>query len=341
MEESVTIITRHEGLTLRPYRPGDEEGILALFQQVFGRERSLAHWRWKFCENPAGQQIMLAVTEAGEVIGQFAGLPVWAAKGERRILLSQIVENMVDPRFRRGLKKPGLLVALLRKFAKEYMGPDAGAMAYGFPTPVNRRLLVGTGCCTVLHRVVELRRGLIGWLGDLGGCAASVRYHVEHVSRFPPAVDELWKRCQQELPLAIIRDARYLNWRYADCPDVAYVLLLATDRWTGRVTGVAVLRFDWGRWPVALLVDWLVPRQPRGPAEALLQHCHAFSADSGRVRIKTWFAAHSPEFQLLKAHGYQPTPTKHEITVDLFHAELSREWVQSHWYYTMGDSDFY
>jgi hypothetical protein len=214
-------------------------------------------------------------------------------------------------------------------------------MAYGFPIPVYCRLLVRTGVCTVLHRVVQLERELPGGEGAPSGRLTSWRYRIEQVSRFPAGVDDLWQRCQMELPLAIIRDARYLNWRYADCPDLVYAKLLAIDRWTGRVAGVAALRLGLGDRPVAFLVDWLVPGQQRRLAEALLQHCHTVAVASGLSRIEAWFPEYAPQFQFLKAHGYSPVPTQYEIVVEPFHPELSRKWVNDHWYYTMGDSDIY
>jgi hypothetical protein len=154
-------------------------------------------------------------------------------------------------------------------------------------------------------------------------------------------VDRLWQRCQRELPLAIIRDARYLNWRYADCPDVEYVKLLVADRWTGQAEGIAVLRLGFEGLPVAALVDWLVPARSQGLAEALLGQCHAIAMASGQSRIEAWFPEYATQFQFLKAHGYRSTPTQYEIVVEPFVPELSREWVQGHWYYTMGDSDIY
>ncbi len=341
MAEGVAISAGHERVAFRPYRPGDEEGIFALFRTAYGKERSPAYWRWKFCDNPAGQQIMLAVTEAGEVVGQYAAVPAWAAKGGCSYLLSQAVESMVDPRFRRGLKNPGLQVTLVRRFYQQYMGADAGAMAYGFPIPVYCRLLVRTGVCTVLHRVIQLERELIGEDGASRRGPAALRYRIEQVPRYPSEVDELWQRCQRELPLAIIRDARYLNWRYADCPDVTYAKLLATDGWNRQTEGVAVLRLGFEGRSVASLVDWLVPMERRDLEAALLQRCHALAMASGQGRIEAWFPEYAPQFQLLEAHGYKPTPTQYEIVVEPFHPELSREWVQGHWYYTMGDSDIY
>src|ERR1700675_2777604 len=104
MAESVVVSVKHAGLSLRPYRPGDEEGILKLFRRVYEKECSLARWRWKFCENPAGQQIILAVANDGEIIAQHAGLPVRVAKGEQIFLFVNSVDCMVDSRFRQGLK---------------------------------------------------------------------------------------------------------------------------------------------------------------------------------------------------------------------------------------------
>jgi len=341
MAECVATSTRLGGLTLRPYRPGDEEGILKLFRRLYEKECSLARWRWKFCENPAGRQIMLAVTDAGQVVGQYAGLPTWAAKGPRAFLLSQAVDSMVDPRLRRGLKNPGLQITLVRRFFDEYMGPDRGAIAYGFPIPIYCRLLVRTGASTVLHRVVQLERELTGAEAAPGDRLTSWRYRIAQVSRFPGSVDELWQRCRRELSLATIRDARYLNWRYADCPDVAYVKLLATDRWTGRVAGIAALRLGFEGRPVALLVDWLVPKRRRRLAGALLRHCHALAVAEGLSRIEAWFPEYTSQFQFLKARGYRSAATAYEVVVTQFHPELSREWLEGHWYYTMGDSDIY
>jgi hypothetical protein len=52
--------------TVRPWRPGDEAGILALFNSVFGegdpnfQPRTPEQWRWLYRDNPAGSQIVVA-----------------------------------------------------------------------------------------------------------------------------------------------------------------------------------------------------------------------------------------------------------------------------------------
>lgn len=331
---------------IRSYRPGDEAGILELFQRVFGVKRTIEHWRWKFQENPAGRQIILAVTNNGEIIAQHAGLPVRVAMGEQIFLFVNSVDCMVDPRFRQGLKRPGLMVSLVLRHDREFMGqgPGKGAIGYGFPIPIFRRLLNGTNTCRSLHPVIQLGKELPVPGADRMGTparAGSWRYRIERVTRLRPSFDRLWHQCRQELSLAAVRDSQYLNWRYADCPDVSYAILVATDRLTGRPSGVAVLRLGLPDRPVALLMDWLVPSGRQDLAQMLLDHCHALAMAFGFQRIEAWFPEHTSQFHFLRAQGYEPAPTMYHLIARQCTPELSLEWVRDHWYYTMGDSDIY
>jgi hypothetical protein len=89
------------------------------------------------------------------------------------------------------------------------------------------------------------------------------------------------------------------------------------------------------------LVDWLVPKGLQGLAQALVRHCEGLATASGLHRLDAWFPEYAPQFQFLKALGYRPAPTEYEIVVEPFRPELAREWVQGHWYYTMGDTDIF
>ena len=331
---------------IRPYRPGDEHQILTLFRRIFDVDRTLEHWRWKFQENPAGQQIILAVANDGQIIAQHAGLPVRVAKGEQIFLFVNSVDSMVDSRFRQGLKRPGLMVSLVLQHDREFMGqgPDKGAIGYGFPNPANYRLLIGTNTCQSLHPVFQLGKELTVPGGDRIGTparAGSWRYRIERVARLRPSFDRLWHQCRQELPLAAVRDSQYLNWRYADCRDVSYTILVATDRLTGRPSGAAVLRLGLPDRPVALLMDWLVPSGRQDLAQMLLDHCHALAMASGLQRIEAWFPEYTTQFHFLRAQDYEPAPTMYHLIARQCAPEPSLEWVRDHWYYTMGDSDIY
>jgi len=73
---------------IRPFRPGDEEGILATFNAVFGENdpsfvpRTRAEWDWAFARNPAGRRIWVAECE-GVIAAQCAALPYRVYGGMR------------------------------------------------------------------------------------------------------------------------------------------------------------------------------------------------------------------------------------------------------------------
>lgn len=86
--------------SVRAYAPGDEAAIQRAFSGVFGVERSLAEWRWKFLAPPRGSRILLAFDGAGELVCQYAAIAVDVAVGAPK-RAAQIVD--VFSRRRRGL----------------------------------------------------------------------------------------------------------------------------------------------------------------------------------------------------------------------------------------------
>ena len=345
MEKGVTLADQPGHWSLRLYRPGDEDQIIGLFHRVFGKERSLAHWRWKFKDNPEGTQICLAVNDAGKIIAQYAGIPVRVTVDGTPFIFSQSVDSMVDRDYRRGLKKPGIFGRLFMKFAEEYGGDDGVTILWGFTTPEALRFGQRLLGYVALHQVVKLVRPVEGpphlspWQ-QLTELCRRVRFPIRQVNRFDAQVDRLWERCRTDLRIATTRDARYLNWRYADCPDVRYRLLVAGGTMGMPVLGIAVLRIGLVDQPVACLVDWLVPSGAKGVADQLLERCVEEGRLAGMKELHTWFPPSSPWQRHLLDRGFQPVETAC-MTVHPFTPTVPLELLNAHWYYTMGDSDHY
>jgi hypothetical protein len=335
---------------VRPYRPGDEDRILDLFRRVFRVERSLEHWRWKFRDNPSGHYHMrLAETPSGELVGQYAGLPVRVAWGEKTLVFDQVIDVMLDPSVRLGLKRTGLFFALANQGIGGYAGPDRVSGGYGFPTPEALRIGQRAARYTPMHPVVglvlDLRQDGQNHSAVLAGGdwpnLYSRLYRVQAVERFGQEVDRLWEQVSPELPVAIVRDARYLNWRYAACPDVHYTMLGAFHRLTGALAGVAILRTEVRGEPVAALVDWLVRGRATGAGLALLARCAQMATQAGMQQMQAWFPKYAWPFRLLQGLGFQPEETIYEFVALSMSPEVSLEWAKNRWYYTMGDSDIY
>lgn len=326
---------------VRTYQPGDEQQILALFNRVFRQERAMAHWRWKFADNPAGHQITLAVTGDGRVVGQFAGLPAEAVSPTGSFVLSQGIDHMVDPE----LQKQGVFAAMTRHFVQTFLPPARDVVFFSYPLAhkhsIDQRI---SASAELAHPVRALRWDLARkepWRGDAGSWR-TWRDRVRCVERFPLGVDRFWESTVRPgIGVAIARHRRYLNWRYADCPDVGYTLLVAESRLTGRTHGAAVLRFGWLDEPVAALCELLVPGGNRELLTLLLGAVHDLAREERLAAVLTWMPRDTTLHPALLDLGYAEEDTPFLLTrladVNAARADAMR----ARWTYSMGDSDIY
>jgi len=323
---------------VRTYQSGDETKILELFKRVFGHERSLAHWRWKFLENPAGRQISLAVAEdGGSIIGQFAGLPVMSATPHKTFLLTQGIDHMVEAAWRR----QGIYTAMAQHFFENFVTNKGAAAWYAFPVQGGFDIEAKAFSCSALHQVPLLSWDLSNpepWRPSL---QHAQRYRLDHVDRVGPAVDELWNRCRPEFPLATVRDSRYLNWRYIDCPDTQYTVTVVTDLMSERAVGLAIIRFGWFDHAVAPIVDWLVPNNDLDVSRILLTHCHDLAKERGLTAMQASFPSYTPQHRFLVSLGYSVQLSPFILSVHGPQGSEALQAVREGWYYTMGDSDMY
>lgn len=326
---------------VRPYRDGDEAEILRLFEKVFGIRRPPEHWKWKFRDNPAGRQILVATTRAEGIVGQYAGVPVWAEADGVPLLLSQIVDVMVDPshRAQRAFKRPALFATLARAFFREFGGPDRTALLYGFPTPAHFRLGVRYLDYVPLAPVTWLAKDLTAATPLSPGRAW--RTSVAERTHFDSTADRFWQWAREGARIATRRDARYLNWRYVECPDLRYRVFVAADRLTRKMRGFAVLRLGWFGQPLAALADWLVPADAPAVGRALLARCEAVARQAEMRHLHAWFPPRSEAARLLRTCGYGEQPTDYHLVYMTFTDALHGPRLAEQWYYTMGDSDIF
>src|SRR5213594_2611005 len=90
--------------SIRAYCAGDEGALVALFERVFGRSISEAHWRWKLKQPPSPvENVWLAVDEDRPVF-HYAGIPTRYRLPAGEVTAMVSVDTMTAPEFqRRGL----------------------------------------------------------------------------------------------------------------------------------------------------------------------------------------------------------------------------------------------
>src|SRR5215218_2576787 len=67
---------------VRPFAPGDEVGLLALYERAFRRPRDRRHWRWKLLGRQAPFNLLWVAAVRGgaveeeSIVGHYGGIPI-------------------------------------------------------------------------------------------------------------------------------------------------------------------------------------------------------------------------------------------------------------------------
>jgi hypothetical protein len=314
-------------------------GILAGYNQVFGTLRSLQHWHWKFRDNPVGNvQIAVAAHETQGIVGTYTAMPVRIWLEGQPAVAAQGLDMWVLPGWRRHGARPGLFVHIGWKQYELYGGTGAGQSRfhYGWPIP-NWRI----GQKYLRYENIRDWDFLFRQIPEGGLPARSLPadLDVRRVDRFGAEVDGLWDSLKNTMGLAIMRDAIYLNWRYADSPDARYELFECRDRRTGALRGVCVTGLRDFLFPGAcFIVDWLCPRDDFDATTAMVGACEQHASQQGAKLISTLFPQLDPRFLLFQQLGYQVYGTSYFLVVIPFDTH-GTQFYREQWYHTCGDSD--
>lgn len=325
------------GVEVRPYRPGDESEIVAAFNRVFPwARRTVEDWRWQFAGNPEALRCYVAALPDGRVVAQFAGLPRRARIGRTTRSFSEIVDSFADPEFRAGLKKPGVFARTAYAYIDRHCRADEEAFAYGLPNPdayrVGRRLLGYAPLGDVPLFVADRSAAATA---DVGGL------ELEETPELPADLDDLWERAAAGVAAAVVRDRRYLAWRYAR-PGVSYRRVAVRDARRDLVAFL-VLRDAWlpedfgdGLTVAAeAIVDPLHPAARAWPAALLLA-----GATGGAARVGCAVPGVSTHARALAAAGFSRTETKFHVAGRTYDPDrLPLSLAASSWFWTLGDFD--
>jgi len=166
-----------------------------------------------------------------------------------------------------------------------------------------------------------------------------LKEEVEVVRRFDARVDRLWDRLSPRFTLAVRRDARYLNWKYAEPPHVRYTMALL--RRGDEVEGYVVyrhLREPQGR--VTQIVDLMAdPSDERGiKTLARWVDREARMDDSDKIRCYVTNAAFR---RVLRRSGYFVVKSGIDLTVKVNAVPVPKGFYESadEWHFTLGDGE--
>jgi len=320
---------------IRPFRAGDEERVLAFHNHAFGAHapRTRAHFDWRYLANPAGPPELVLALDGERCVAVYAVLPVRCVLRGEPVLAGLQTDMAVAPELRGGLGGSRLIVQVGEAYQRAFLN-GTKPLEWGFPEPELQRV------CLVHLKVGVLRDVCFLVLRPEHAPAAPQGIEVEVLERAPEGTDALWARCAPELAVATVRDARYLDWRYADHPDVPHVFLAA--RKDGALCGLAVLREGGPDPSLFSLMDWLVPADERDAERALLARACAEARARSLPYLAAWIPLGLPlALRWQEEHGFFAKQTPFQECYRSWVPGLGRRWLDQNWYQTLGDIDFF
>lgn len=240
-------------LLLRRGTRRDTEAICALLRRAFpdnakGRPEVLA---WQYWDNPFGAPTVWLWEDDGRVVGHYAVVPYPARVAGRPALLGIGIDAAVDPQYQ-GRKLFGPLTSALYAAALA----DGMAAIVCYPNDNSVRGIARQGW----HELGLLRTSLLplraDWYARRTGVpapllapavalagrrtrAAASRLATREVAQVPDDADELWAQVEPALVSGVVRDGRWLRWRYADRPGPSPYRVFEARR-DGRLQALAV-----------------------------------------------------------------------------------------------------
>jgi hypothetical protein len=354
---------------IRAATPDDYPAIAAVLDSALGvrpYEQRLALWRWRFENNPARMPEIpgfLVAELEGTIVG-VNGLAAMRVKlGNQVVVASCGCDLAVAPTARSvGMKIK--LKALSKELSAMHLSTSANEPANkitlalgGKEIPAGRRkLFKPLKLSGLLTRSLRAKAGTVGaGVGTILGATADwLLANVRAMSRFPSApnaevkpierfdarFDRFWSAISHQHQIMVVRDAAYLNWRYAEYPFPG-IRSFGLYR-SGALLGFAVIHrsvYD-DMPPFAALLELYVLSSEPSAYEHLLGHLVRESVSAGTHYIAA--RCSTPEEEaILTGRGFRVrvmrfSPATFKCNVEAPSSLLADERA---WYLTLGDGD--
>lgn len=287
----------------------DKNDVLELVKSVWGEDLTrskMIQWEWLYGRNPnnppEGPRAMI-VRDAGKVVGLFRCIPAPLKIGNRYFINDWNVDLMIHPDYRGKRLALDLAHALLSEGDVNTGLPLTNSPTYRILTKLNGRFIDVAPFHQIIRpiRMHIYAKSVLKLPGIYHVFAAMLKLYyilivdrrgqepdrtliVEEIGRFDSSFEDFWEKVQQDYPVIIKRDPRYLNWKFIERPDCKYTVFRAVRE--RELAGYVVVRSD-ERFGVrtGFIVDILTRRDDVRAIDALLSRAIQKLRDDGADQI--------------------------------------------------------
>ena len=277
---------------------------------------------WQYFRTPWGDTKIYCIKEDAEVVGLYSTVrqPI---RFQGQVLPARMQLDVMTHPSHRGRRYHGILMEHTRSEALRN-----GEIAYGFP---NDHAVGGFRRNGRYHELCQTpwRKRSIQ-----SGGSATPTIRIQPCHGFTDAATAAWSKTV--FPVAIHRDATYLNWRYRK-PGQHYALFDIED---GQ--GVLALKlYSSGTETLLHICDLFVVPELENQLPTILAFCDAYAAKNGATTLTAWL----PRGHRYEVHYENAQMPVLDVQRFIFVAgnEHLTEVIsnESHWHLTQSDSDVY
>jgi hypothetical protein len=311
-----------EPFIIRAYQKGDEEKIITLFREVFGKELTVSQWKWKYVIPGSGNIYSKIAEDSSHTIIGFAGaVPLRGIYQGKPLQFFQIADVMVHPKARGFLGKKNVFEVMIKELFEDIGKAFPDVFCYGFPG--QRPFILGkrVGVYDEIETAVDYIKK--------PGISLFNPCRIRNMPWDGGGLDSLWSSLSSGMSLSLIRDKAFLNWRYASNPFHTYKLMGVYH--SGDMKGWLVLKEEGEE---VLVVDMLIDVNLLGNAlKAIRKRIPGFKKKVFRL----WL----PPSWRRTVKGFQKNKTPVVVTNMIWKLPFATHLVRDNLYYTMGDIDIF
>ncbi len=346
-----------------------QDRILSLMRASFGRPFLKEHWDWKYRSRPIKGACSLVMIDGDKVVGHWGFSPVRYKLGPKSYVASISFDMAVD-RKTFGRRAAALNLVQIGKTAYYVIESQGAVFGAGFPN-INslflgiKRLgwipivhILNLSCYLRLKPFLQKRlsnRFLVKAASLLWRALVKIGLYsrfldlwpswgrkVHKVNSFDERADALWQSTSQKIGNAVVRDAKYLNWRYFSPLKPVYDVFIAERK--HQLVGYIVLRIREDRENVkeAVIADILAKDHSPLIASQLILSAVRFAVKNNCDVVRAWCVKHSRYLSCLRAVGFLKRKSLVHFILRPWtpNPSLAKQiMTRSAWHVMMGDSD--
>ncbi len=343
------------------------DGIIRLFNGVFKKNISTDYLSWKNDRNPAGASIIRLALEENDVIG-YTCLWLFQMKlFHEDGLCGQSVDTMVHSDHRRKgifekLSLSGVEGGISQNMKINFRFPNHMALSASVnklgttkisDIPQYMKILNGFEACKLYSTnplvkcILGVGNKVLNSFFSLLNVRQSKEYILRPIAFFDDHFDTLWQKAKNTYPIAVARNASYLNWRYKQDPhsyhcmgaykneELIGYIVLASEQKKGK-TGESI--------SLGHIVDIFCIEDQKDVLHTLYKEAENYFTSQGMCAISCWMFDHWFYGQALTKRGYlrfrSPSVLAALLTDPALDPLRDEIFKKENWFVTIGDSDY-